>query len=373
MLIYTDRTTPVTYYQSKASMISINLTPRRAALILLILISTLGLVSAGCANFETITPAGPPVVKAARVTAGPKVDGLDDAVWKQAPVTKVKIIQTGENVDVQALYTKDRVYVRAHYPDSTHDYIDRPWIFDGAKWKQQGQQDSLAFVWNINDSLHGFNEHGFSILTQGLEENRHPWEIYIEGGNAAKAPAWFAAQKADFWSTGLQLPYGKAEDWALRPQRLLPSGADWIIRLVNQHDQYPGEAPWVLNKTVDWSRPVWILKPGLTLEEDPYPVQADLVDIDGHTPVAGERQPFVVYRSRQARWGGSKDDVDGAEHWAGGFWTVEMGRPLNTGHDDDIQFAPGQNKTYTFGLLVRRRGSRYEPTGPIKFVFEPQK
>jgi hypothetical protein len=340
-----------------------------ASLVLSLLFAT-----AGCsAGPKTGAVKSRPVVRAVFSNVAPKVDGRDEAVWKKAPAAAIKIIKTGEIVQVKALYTKTRIYVKAYYPDKTHDFIDRPWVFDGTSWKQRGQQDSLCFIWNINDSIRGFNERGFSILTQGLEQNRHPWEILVNGGSARAAPAWFKKQLGDFWSTGLQLPYGKAEDWVLKPNQSTWANGDWNIQLINQHDQYPNVAPWVLNKAPDWSQPIWRLRDGLTIKEDPYPVRTDMVDIAGYKPQPGEVQPFIIYSSRQARWGGSKDDIDGAESWSRGFWTVEMGRPLNTGHADDIQFAPEKRTVYTFGLLVRRGGSQYEPTGPVSFEFEPQK
>lgn len=268
------------------------------------------------------------------------------------------------------LYTKRNIYVQAVYPDATHDYIDRPWMFNGTAWKQKGQQDSLCFIWNIDNSIRGFNERGFAILTKGLELDKHPWEIAIDGGKLSEAKPWFRAQKGDFWSTGLQLPYGKAEDWVLKEDKARWANGDWHLQLRNQHDANKNGVPWLLNKSKDWSRPIWVLRPGLTIEQDPHPVRADMVDAAGYTPTAGEVQPFIVYVSRQARWGGSKDDVDGAETWQKGVWTVEMGRLLDTGHNDDISFKPASGKTYYFGLLVRREGRRYEPTDPVRLVFK---
>ncbi len=342
--------------------------PIAAAVTFIILCLSLG----GCASDAApkLPAASAPTVKAVYTKIAPNIDGKSDAVWKTAPETRVKLLETNETINLRFLYTNTSIYVKATYPDSTHDYIDRPWRFDGQKWKQIGQQDSLCLIWNINDSIRGFNARGFDILTRGLEENRHPWDIEIDGGKQATVPAWFKAQKGDFWSTGLQLPYGKAEDWVLKTGKARWSNGDWHIKLVNQHDAFTDTAPWVLNKAADWTRPIWILKPGLTLQADPYPVSADVIEVGDHVPVAGEMQPFIVYRTRQARWGGSKDDIDGAEAWRTGIWTVEMRRPLNTGHNDDISFQPKGGRAYNFSLLVRRTGSRYQPTDPVKLVFD---
>jgi hypothetical protein len=311
-----------------------------------------------------------PVLSAAYAKKAPTVDGAGEALWKAAPITKMKLKETGESVEVQALFTDTDIYVKAVYPDPTHDYIDRPWRFDGQAWSQIGQQDSLCFIWNVSDSIRDFNTKGFDVLDSGLALDQHPWDIYIDGGKADDVEPWFERQQGDFWSTGLQLPYGYAEDWVMKFDKKTWADGAWRAKVLNQHDAFVDGAAWSINKNDEWTQPRWALKPGIDLLTYPYPVLADMVDYADHAPVAGELQPFVVYNSREARWGGSKDDIPGVEKWSDGMWTVEMSRALDTGHNDDIQFDPGSGDDYYFGLLVRREGRRYEPTGPARMIFK---
>ena len=45
---------------------------------------------------------------------------------------------------------------------------------------------------------------------------------------------------------------------------------------------------------------------------------------------------------------GSRADVRAKGVWSNGQWTIEFARKLNTGHDDDVAFTPGD--IYLFGV-----------------------
>ncbi|NIS18747.1 MAG: hypothetical protein GWN89_02125, partial [Thermoplasmata archaeon] len=46
---------------------------------------------------------------------------------------------------------------------------------------------------------------------------------------------------------------------------------------------------------------------------------------------------------------GSRGDLDGGAIWKDGVWTVEMGRPLVTDNEDDVQF-DNLDRSYDFGI-----------------------
>lgn len=342
-------------------------------LLILVLLSFLALGSFLFVRFRY--PAddayGLATVHAFRTVTPPAIDGAAENAWNKAPVTTIKT-KTGVPISLRFLYDDSYIYVNASYPDSTHDYIDRYWEFDGEKWFQHNQQDSLVLFWDMNDSILGFDKKGFSVMTYGLGLDQHPWDVKRGGSVKNRTSTTFLRQKADWWSTGLQLPYGKLEDWFFSYDRneTLKGGKGPVIRV--QHDSFNVEgAPWVLNKTPDWRTPTMILKPGLTLESAPYATMEQMTDMPpDFKPTPGYKVPFIVYKSRDARWGGSKDDVTGTDKWKAGRWTVEARRPLNTGHADDIIFAPSTEKDYIFGLLLRRSGRQYEPTKPLILSFE---
>jgi len=305
--------------------------------------------------------------------AAPVVDGLIDPIWQTVPETTVRLTEGEGDVSLKFLYTKTSIFCLVRYPDSSHNYIDRPWVFKDSSWRQEGQSDSVVLFWNTGDSIIGFNERGFGMLTDGLKQDEHPWNIAIEGTSLDKRDAKWRGQRGDFWSTGLQLPYGKAEDWVFKEDMKRQAVRDWKPRILVQHDENKFGVPWVLNKNADRTRPSYAYKPGFDLTNNPYPVLADMVPIEtAAAPSPGDTVPFIVYKSREARWGGSKDDIDGAETWQDGVWTVEMGRALDTGHADDARFTPGASTRYVFGILLRREGRRYEPTAPVELIFEPQ-
>jgi len=60
---------------------------------------------------------------------------------------------------------------------------------------------------------------------------------------------------------------------------------------------------------------------------------------------------------------GSRADIQQAATWRNGTWTTEIVRDLNTGHDDDVQFAVGQELTFGVAIMDNTGGEGHKVSG----------
>ena len=117
---------------------------------------------------------------AAKAADAPKLDGVaDDAVWKSAAVVSFKAVKGANFKDgkgetqgtVQAAYVGDMLYLLVTYDDPTLSVQRSPFVkkADGTWEKMKDPddkggdnnkvyEDKMALIWNIDDSIFGFNE-----------------------------------------------------------------------------------------------------------------------------------------------------------------------------------------------------------------------
>lgn len=145
-----------------------------------------------------------------------------------------------------------------------------------------------------------------------------------------------------------------------------PSAVQPAILL--QHDASENGKPWIRNVvTIEGKeRPKYTLREGLTVDTAPRPYMEDMVEITDYSSFRkGDRVPAVI-GLRGERWGGSKDDIITKAEWNAQKWTIEMGRKLNTGHSDDIQFSLNSSPSYyRFVIIVRDGGKGYAISSPV--------
>jgi hypothetical protein len=160
----------------------------------------LSLALAGCASSKAATTAAVPnAILAAKTTATFTIDGkASEAAWKDAPATTIKLTpEPGvepKAITVRALYDATNVYLLAQYQDSTPFKIGEPWTFDGANWAKGSFDDSLSFVWNMNNSIRDFNTKGFGVMTTPLKVGLDIFDFKIADPNGQ-----YRAYEADYW------------------------------------------------------------------------------------------------------------------------------------------------------------------------------
>lgn len=348
-------------------------------------------LAGGAAYWYAVSRPGAYVLEAKHVAGEPRVDGNGaDPVWRDAAALTVPI-ERGAPVMLKAVYTNSKVFFLATYEDKSKDAADSVWQYDGRDWKHGPIADELSLFFNVDNSIIGFTEKGFGVMNRGLK----PGDKIYATGITAKAPTgrgrqWTGAkQKGDVWemNVGFTTFYGKAHDmqFAVDPAylRFPGSGTSSTVSAFIRFDAFSYGVPFVLNPQTAlvldreanvWpssDRPVYKLKPGLTLEKTLYPTRDQMVEITDYSTFAkGDEVPWVFFVPGKT-WGGSFDDIDGKARWSNGSWTVEMGRKLNTGHDDDIVFEPGAAKSYSLGVLVRSDGRTIRPSPPATLQFVP--
>lgn len=238
-------------------------------------------------------------VVAFKAFINPVVDGSgDDPSWKnaQAVISHDKVA----NIDVtlKAVYTDNEIFFLVTFPDPNESRIHKAWIWDENQMMYligPDREDGFVFKWNME---------------------LKPKDLSVYADVPYVADLWF-------WKACRTDPAGFADD---KIQRLSSSKLSKSIKL-------PGKS----GKMLYLQR--------LGDEGTPAYKNTLYIEYNGDTLSNFQNQPPK----------GSRADIRAKGSWSNGKWTIEFGRKLNTGHEDDIQFFPG--KIYQFGI------SRYEIAG----------
>jgi hypothetical protein len=274
------------------------------------------------------------------VETAPVIDGVaDDAAW-----TEATSITTTIGITFKSVYKGDEIFFLAIWSDSTKDIIKKEWIFDDPEWDiESSEEDSLAFNWNIDDSVADFNNQGCAVLC-------HPPQMKTNA----------ASEKVDVWEwkSARTNPSGWIDDkW------MGPSGRDGDDKVAGgieenkqtldfvddpeDHDDVP--LYWEPNAQGDDAKSITQseIDSGEAKEITEAFSNGSLKDEDGTTIPSNTVIPFY-YQSKPA---GSRGDISAAGAWVDGKWTLEFSRKLNTGESDDIQFND-LDKSYYFGIAI---------------------
>ncbi|MFA5867265.1 MAG: ethylbenzene dehydrogenase-related protein [Actinomycetota bacterium] len=327
----------------------------------------------------------PPTVVARYVSKGPSIGGSkSDPLWNKATPQAVKI-ESAPDVVFQALYTKEKVFIRAVYEDATKDDVSQIWTYGNGAWTNGRAGDLLVLMFNINDSVKGFDERGSKVITLEPKTKRDVspggslqlgWSFYI---NADKKDKTSLAQRADVWfmGVGVSNKLGQAVDevFQINPMR---SRSPYVLSTLIEvyPDALTGSWPVTIN-----ARDIHKLAPGQprdmyriggTIETLPYPKVTDMIPITDYAGFKnGDNLPFIIFKGES--WRGSVGDIEAHARWEKGRWTVEMARKLDTRHGDDIVFKPDPSGTvwYYFSPLVRTDGQRVRQGPSAILEFEP--
>ncbi len=233
---------------------------------------------------------------AQKVATPPVVDGVaDDAVWSQAAALTVPDAVAKVDVTLKAVYTEDRIFFLATYPDADESRLHKPWVWNkDLEVYQMGPQreDNFAFKWNLMDR---------SVDLSNFSDDLYRADVWYWKANRTD-PAGYSDDKMHVISAEA----GKKA----QPVTSKGGSQHFLVRLADE-----GEGASDKKVLLDY--------------------QGDVVD--QFTP----REPS-----------GSHADIKAKGHWQDGLWTIEFARKLDTGHDDDVQFSPVDSKDYLFGISV---------------------
>ncbi len=298
----------------------------------------------------------PITVTAVVAAAAPDIDGdAKDAIWKQAPVTKLSAIK-GANfkggdtgATLQVAHDNENIYLLLTYDDPTLSVRRNPYQKqqDGSWQKLKDPEDKggdndvyyedkFGMLWNIDNSILGFDRFGCQIACHGGEPGKPYGNKYLEE----------AGELGDLWHmkwvrTG---PNSQADDGYLDHTRFDPEKAKGAgrkpdpktaggyedVKLVNGQPEFMSKSAVPSNKGGTY----WIMA-------------EDKVPFDDTKFQAGDEVSSIIV----APFVGDRGDIKVAGMWNNGKWTMEVSRKLVTGSKFDVQF-DDLKKTYGFGVAL---------------------
>ncbi|HEU0200350.1 MAG TPA: ethylbenzene dehydrogenase-related protein [Burkholderiaceae bacterium] len=312
-------------------------------------------VLTACATKEEAAASN--VLVAAKVATAPALDGNpNDPAWAAAKPIKVAL-NGGANfaggkgettATLKAVYSGDTVYFLVQYDDPTNSVRRGPYQkqADGS-WKKLKDpadtggddnvfyEDKWAMIWNINNSIAGFNERGCSVACHAGE----PGKPY---GNKYTAKE---GEIGDMWHMkGMRTaPLGHVDDQYVDHTRYDAQKSPGAGRKSD-----PGGPEYRAFALVG-GKPEYMNKDGTAANSGGgyYIVEGTQVAFDDSKFKAGDEvASFVIFPLKADR-----ADINVATRWASGVLTSEVSRKLTTGSKFDVQFSD-LNAQYAFGFAA---------------------
>ena len=288
-------------------------------------------------------------ITAKKVAKGPTVDGKIDKIWRKAKRTKVNL-PGAFAVTAKAVYTGSRVYFLFQWPDKTRS-LNRVYELANGSWKKRrGNEDRFNLMWNVGDSIRNFKQKGCQIACHQDKETD-------ESSMYTNAPG----ERGDIWHWKSQRtnPAGYADDQYIISERK------------TAHDETTGRradgkssGSYMKNWDKAKQRPLYMGKGrgGAIL------LRAKARKVSDGTKF---KRGTIVPREVLERPKGSRGDVSAKGVWKKGRWTLEISRVLQTGHEDDVQFA-SLAKPFYFGISIHDNsdGDAHETSKVIELKFK---
>ena len=305
------------------------------------------------------------------VDYAPVLDGVvSEAFWADAPVFEVETVGAGmwgadnaseSTVRLQSVYTPDSVYFLVRWSDPTYSIDRQRWVLEGDAWSRQDQtplreggastyyEDKFAFLWVMDAA---------SILA-----DESFWPTYLEPEDAPEAgydrpiKSMPEGESLDMWHfkyvrTNFSSP-AQVDDQFVDETR----NAETANNAGRRSD--PGEGGYY-NNAKDYTTPA-----GATVSGPRYHVPGnpnlfilsqDMIDTGAAVEIAdyaelmalaeGTRLPGVISRA----FTGGRADITAKATWSDGWYTLELGRALDTGTPDvDVIFSD-LDTPYFFGV-----------------------
>lgn len=293
---------------------------------------------------------------AAKVAKPPKLDGkASDEAWKKAKAIKVELEDGANHKDgkttviLKAVYSGDMVYFLVQYADPTQSVRRGPYQkqADGT-WKKlkdpddkggdnnKYYEDKFAFIWNIGDSIKGFDKEGCGVACHAGEADKPFGNKYLAS----------EGELGDMWHmkwvrTG---SIGQTDDQYLDHSRYdkeknpnagrkadpKTGGGYSDIKLKDGVPEFMDKSGKPANKGGTY----WLKK------ENAVPMDAGKFK-PGDEVASIMVEPFA----------GDRGDIATAGAWKNGQWTLEFARKLVTGSKYDVQFDK-LDGTYLFGVAA---------------------
>lgn len=219
--------------------------------------------------------------------------------------------QTGTlTVELKAAVAGDRFYLAVRYPDKDPDTEHRYWSWRGERYFEGREREDMFAV-----RFHLSGEFDRTMLS----EKDYTVDVWLWSA-ARTNPTGVAEDQTHYMTTRLQ---DSAAEYAL------PSGK--TVYITKRRDA--GDAPYRML---------------------PRPKSKQ-----------GDREPSF----KLGEPSGSAADVAAKGVWKGGHWHLEFARAANTGHKDDVAFAPGQKILGQIAVFNQGHSEHKSVSDPLLFDF----
>jgi hypothetical protein len=257
---------------------------------------------------------------AAKVATLPAIDGkAGDEAWSKAKELVVKIGQPGEEnskkkISIKAVHDGDSLCLLLVWSDPDKSDQHMPFVLKGNVYEaDEGKiEDSCA----VGFALEGKFD---SDMLAGIESTWDLWE-------------WCAARTA--------------------------GGTAWDKTHIYTKTKPP--APLKSRRMIDRNKgTIFLARPN---DEGALPYKKIEAPTQKGAPLVPQFQPQTA--------AGSAADVQTRGEWAGGKWTVEFRRKLNTGHKDDTLFDPAKSVPFAVAIFDKAEHSDHDVSGTLTLKFE---
>jgi len=304
----------------------------------------------------------------------PRLDGLVDKVWDDAPKFTIDVVvpeypvfeasyyKNAYEVTVQSLHTDDDIYFLYQWTgDDELSDARQSWYYNETegKWMQKPKkeadeyypatyEDKLAVIWNINDSVEGFNEDGGSVLCHGEKKATNAegetadiwhWKSDRTGPVHQIDDKWLAFSDGDgrTGDEGTGAYSSNSQDLTDASGATVKVPLYWVPGATDYH--------WIMADDANARQIVEIDAEGNLVDEDGTILAKELFDGDSAVQIPS------LYGIKPAT--GSRGDVTAYHNYnaSSHTWTLEVQRALDTGNADDVDFSDPE-KEYYFSVAV---------------------
>lgn len=327
----------------------------RSNLILLAALAAIGFTACSTTDGPRGAAAESKTLIAAKTAFAPKLDGrADDVAWKSAKPLTFKVTG-GENfggkgettVTMKSVTIGDDIYFLIQYADPTESLRRTPFQkqADGT-WKKlkdpndKGGDDNVYYedkwsiIWNINDSIAGFNENGCAVFCHAGEEGK-PFGNKYTAKEGELGDMWHhkGSRNGVFGFVDDQYVDHTRFDAQKSPnagRKGDPGGPDYkAFGLVNGKPEFMAKDGKAGNRGGTY-----------------YIKDGDQVAFVDNFKPGDEVASYVVFPLK-----GDRGDIKVAYRWENGQYTFEVQRKLVTGSKFDVQFDKA-DKPYYFSFAA---------------------
>lgn len=280
------------------------------------------------------------ILSASKIKEPITIDGLaNEPAWQKTPHLKTNV-RSGSIGDIEAtlhaLYDDDYFYLHVEWPDPTMSASKNQWLRTDEGWSKGNDEDRFSIIWNIDDSVKGFNIAGCAMLCHG--------DRMFTNDADERADVWH-------WKAGRTNPVGYADDQFMNSivvEEDSPAHAEWTGR----HSDPKSSGGYISNKNSKGTGPRYY-EPDPLDDEDGLFITKDEIDsgeavelLPGTTLPPGTTVPGYILEKPV----GSRGDIQAAGVWKDGKWSLELKRKLATNTSDDVHF--DISDTYRFGIAI---------------------